>query len=103
MTLVAAGPVKVLLGISWFRVQVSANLAFVVDNLDVKKRDVCGRCRRFKFDMWIKSVTVVKELRQFFFAVSPYEENVVYISEPHERLIGGFSKRSSKRPMYKFS
>ena len=62
MTLVAAGPViKVLLGISWFRVQVSANLAFIVDYLDVKKRDICGRCCLFKFDMWINSVTMVKE------------------------------------------
>ena len=91
VTWVAAGPVKVLLGVRWFHVQVSANLAFVVDYLDVKKRDICGRCCLFKFDMWIKSVTMVKELCQFFFTVSPYEENVIYVSEPHERLIGDFS------------
>ena len=30
MTWVAAGPVKILLGISWFRVQVSANLAVMI-------------------------------------------------------------------------
>jgi len=61
---VAAGPVKVLLGISWFLVQVSDNLAVVVDYMDVKKRDVFGRCHLFKFDMWVRSVTMVlKELR----------------------------------------
>jgi len=84
-----AGPVKVLMGIGRFGVQVSANFAVTIDYLNVKKRDTCSRFGLFKLDVWIKRITEVKEVSKFFFTVSPYKEDVIYVPEPHEWFVGG--------------
>ena len=76
MAWMTAGPVKVLMGIGRFGVQVSANFAVTIDYLNVKKRDTCSRFGLFKLDVWIKRITEVKEVSKFFFTVSPYKEDV---------------------------
>ena len=70
-------------------VQVSANFAVTIDYLNVKKRDTCSRFGLFKLDVWIKRITEVKEVSKFFFTVSPYKEDVIYVPEPHEWFVGG--------------
>ena len=89
MAWMTAGPVKVLMGIGRFGVQVSADFAVTIDYLNVKKRDTCSRFGLFKLDVWIKRITEVKEVSKFFFTVSPYKEDVIYVPEPHEWFVGG--------------
>lgn len=92
MVRMTAGPVKVLMSIGRFGVQVRANFAVTIDYLNVTKRDGCSQFGLFKLDVWIKRITDVKEVSKFFFTVSPYKEDVIYVSEPYEWFVGRSSR-----------
>ena len=46
------------------------------------------RCGLFKFNVWIKNVTLIEDLGKFFFTMCSYEEIIIYIYLNHT---SGFS------------